>query len=216
MPEIVITVHGRSSERFPAEQATLRIAVAKDGERRDDVMALVADAAASVRDLISDAGDAVQSWSSDTARAWSERPWNQDGKQLDPIFHARVELVAVLSDAVALARLVDDSVLVAGVEISGIEWSLTDQTRRIAVARVRREAVSDAADKAAAFADALGMGKVRPLAIADAGMLDGSGQPHSQPIGVMRAAMASDSSGMAFAPQPIEVEVIVDARFGAS
>jgi uncharacterized protein YggE len=77
--------------------------------------------------------------------------------------------------------------------------------------------VQDAARRAQEYADALGLGKVRPVAIADAGMLGGGLRPMAGGgAEYMRMASAKDSGGeLELSPEDIEVSVEVDARFVA-
>ncbi len=77
-------------------------------------------------------------------------------------------------------------------------------------------AVQDAVTRAQRYSDALGLGKVRPVAIGDAGMLGRSPEGPSGP-GMVRAlaAPAGGSGGpqLEFAPADIEVSASVDAKF---
>lgn len=81
---------------------------------------------------------------------------------------------------------------------------------------VRTWAVQDAAARAQEYADALDLGQVRPVAVADAGML-GDGL---QPSGFAEAAFVRGGNGpqggdLALSPEDIEVSATVDARFVA-
>ena len=87
------------------------------------------------------------------------------------------------------------------------------------VTEVRSRAVKDAADKARVFAQAIGLGQVNAVAIADPGMLGVSGSGPAPSPKIMRAAAMYDGGGDAgldFTPEDIEVSASVDARFEAS
>ena len=80
--------------------------------------------------------------------------------------------------------------------------------------------MKDASDKARVFAQAIGLGQVTAVAIADPGMLGVSGSGGAPAPMMMRAASMkmADSAGapLDFTPEDIEVAASVDARFEAS
>jgi uncharacterized protein YggE len=73
--------------------------------------------------------------------------------------------------------------------------------------------VRDAVTRAQAYADALGLGAIRPVAVADAGML--GAQPETGPgAAYMRAAaVGGGTADVELVPEHIEVSAEVDARF---
>ncbi|KRC59546.1 MULTISPECIES: SIMPL domain-containing protein [unclassified Nocardioides] len=159
-------------------------------------------------------------WSTKHVRTWAERPWNQDGKQLPLVHHASVGVEVKFRDFAALGAWVGQHVAAtAGFSLDGVVWALTEQHRIELERTVRSRAVQDAARRAQEYADALDLGTVRAVAVADAGMLSpglhpaGGGGP--APYQRM-AAMAKDSAGGAeleLSPEDIEVSADVDARF---
>lgn len=221
MTETIITVQGHHEARHPAERATVHAAVTVDGPERAAVFTHASDAAAELRASVEQLHDAaagpVVSWSSDSVRVWTERPWGPDGAQLAPVFHAAISLRATFVDFRALASWVEGAAELAGVSIERIEWALSE-TKRIAVtAEVRSRAVRDAADKARVFAQSIGLGTVTAIALADPGMLgDPSGPGGAEPF-ARGALMAKAEAGgaLSFTPEDIVVEASVDARFVA-
>jgi uncharacterized protein YggE len=86
------------------------------------------------------------------------------------------------------------------------------------VLEVRNGAVQDAVTRAQQYADALGLGVIRPVAVADAGMLAGTSSSTGGPGGPQLRAMAGIGGAapeVELMPQDIEVSVQVDARFVA-
>jgi uncharacterized protein YggE len=225
MAETVITVQGEHSAWYPAERATVRSGIHAWGDNRDAVFGDAVAASDTVRGLIEPLVDAsagpITWWSSDSVRVWSERPWNNEGKQLDPVFHAAVDFTAKFRDFEALARWVEE---VAGVEhatVGSIEWALTEATRTSATVEVRSRAVKDAVAKATVFAQSIGLGTVSAIALADPGMLGdpsgGGGMPAPMLRGAMKAsADFGGSPQLALRPEEIAVQALVDARFVAS
>ena len=160
-------------------------------------------------------------WSTKHIRTWANRPWNQDGKQLPLVHHASVGLEVKFSDFGALTQWVGHHVTnTEGFSLDGVVWALTEINKTQLERTVRTRAVQDAARRAQEYADALGLGSVHAVAIADAGMLGsgigpvgGGGAPY-----LRMASAAKDSAGGAeleLSPEDIEVSAEVDARFVA-
>ena len=137
-----------------------------------------------------------------------------DGHDRDFVFHAAAA-AANYGDFGALARFVDDVVDIEGVTIGGIDWSLTEGTLSSLVAEVRSRAVKDAVAKASVYAQSIGLGSVRAVAIADAGMLSDTSSPPEVPH-LMRFTSSTSGGEIWLRPEEIAVEAVVDARFVAS
>ncbi len=220
----VITVQGQHTARYAAERGTAHLAVSFDGPDREEVVASATSTARQITEHIASLHDAssgpVVSWSSDRVRVWSDRPWSSDGAQLPPVHHAQIGITAVFSEFETLADVLGLVTVMPGVQLGGIEWELTRSTRVSALAEVRSRAVADATDKARVYAQAVGLGTVRAVAIADPGMLGtGSPEPLAPRMELMMArGGASDVTGpdFSFAPEQIEVAAAVDARFEAN
>lgn len=223
MTETIITVRGEFQARYPAERATITGSVALDGEDRADVFARVSDIAAIVRERLAELkfAQSITSWSADRVQLWAERPWNNEGIQLDPVTHARVGFSATFTDFDALATWIGDSATTDGITFADIAWQLSDATRTAATAEVRSRAVKDAVAKATVYAQSIGLGTVRATALADPGMLgDQAGSTNDSMSRAMYKTMDIGSVGggaeLSLKPEDIEVSALVDARFVAS
>ena len=227
MTDTIITVQGEYSAWYPAERATVSASVHADGPKRDVVFARAVEASDTVRNLIESIHDKeagpITWWSSDSVRVWSERPWNNDGKQLAPVFHAAVDFSAKFKDFEALARWVESAAAVDAVTVGSISWDLTDATRTSATVEVRSRAVKDAVAKASVYAQSIGLGSVTAIALADPGMLgdpSGGSGGGAQPVFARGAMKAQFDSGggaqLALKPEEIAVASVVDARFVAT
>lgn len=226
MAETIITVQGEYSKWYPAERATAGASVHSYGAKRDAVFARAVAAADSLRALIEELYDKsagpITWWSSDSVRVWSERPWNNEGKQLAPVFHAAVDFSAKFKDFEALSRWVEAAAAVTDVTVGSISWDLTEATKTSATTEVRSRAVKDAIAKATVFAQSIGLGKVTATALSDPGMLgDPGASPSPAPMFASRGMMKAsfDSQGapqLALKPEEIAVSSVVDARFVAS
>lgn len=227
MADTIITVQGEYSAWYPAERATVHASVHTDRPKRDDVFQRALASAEALRSTIESQYDKeagpITWWTSDSVRVWSERPWNNEGKQLAPVYHAAVDFSAKFKDFEVLARWVEDAAAIDAVTVGSISWDLTDATKTSATVEVRSRAVKDAVAKAQVFAQSIGLASVTAIALADPGMLgDPSSGSGTMPAPMFRGAMkaqAFDSAGapnLALKPEEIAVASVVDARFVAS
>ncbi len=218
-----ITVRGSYSAFQPPERGTVRASLGFEGPQMQPVYDLVVRDLEAVKASIGVIQDPergpVTWWSTQHVRTWANRPWNKDGKQLPLVHHASVRVQVKFRDFAVLTRWVGDHVeRTAGFSLEGVDWALTEQRRRQLARDVRARAVQDAAARAQEYADALDLGPVRPVALADAGML-GNGldpMPGGAEAGYLRMQGAPDGGAeLALAPDDIEVAAVVDGRFVA-
>jgi uncharacterized protein YggE len=217
------TVRGSHAAFQRPERGTVRVTLGFEGPQLKPVHERVVHDLESVQRSVKALHDPehgpVTWWSTKHVRTWADRPWNQDGKQLPLVHHASVGLEVKFRDFAALSTWIGSHVAsTQGFSLDGVVWALTENRRRDLERSVRTRAVQDAARRAQEYADALGLGPVRPVAVADAGMLStglspmgGGAAPYQR-----MSAMAKDSGGsteMELAPDDIEVAVEVDARF---
>jgi hypothetical protein len=214
-----ITVRGSFSAFERPERGTVHATIAYEGPAMEPVYSRVArdlDALrASVDPLHDKAEGPVTWWSADQLRTWSTRPWNKDGKQLPLVHHASVDVEVKFRDFGALSRWVSQHIAdIEGFRVARVEWGLTAK-RRVALEKdVRTRAVRDAAARAQEYADALELGPIRPVAVADAGML-GTQRESGPSAAFMRAGAVGGAADVELVPEHIEVSAEVDARFVA-
>ncbi|GFM18339.1 MULTISPECIES: SIMPL domain-containing protein [Mycobacteriaceae] len=214
-----ITVRGSFSAFRPPERGTVHASISYHGPEKDWVYDQVARDLAVVKESISrleDAG-AVTEWSAAQLRTWSHRPRNEEGEQLPLVHVASVGVEVQFCDFIALSQWVGGHITgTEGFELSHVKWVLTTESRDRLVAEVRSRAVQDAAARAQLYADALDLGKVRAVAIADPGMLGSQAQSHGgDGMAYMDAAPGSSAGrpDVELAPKDISVSATVDARF---
>ncbi len=215
-----ITVRGTFSTFQEPERATVHATIAFEGPAMEPVYDRVARdleaVKASVTPLKTGDHGPVTWWSAEQLRTWSNRPWNKDGIQLPPVHHASVGIEVKFRDFASLSRWVGNHVTnTDGFRISHIEWALTSKRQKELQRQARTRAVEDAVVKAQEYAEALGLGRIRPIAIADAGMLGANLHPQSgERAGYMRsAAPGGGAPDVELLPEDIEVSAAVDARF---
>lgn len=222
MSETTISVQGHHSAWYPAERATVTVSIGFDGPEREPVFEAATASLDAVRATVEALHDSsagpITWWSADSLRVWSQRPWNQDGAQLDPVHHAALDLTAKFKDFEALSRWIESVVAIPGANIGSIEWTLTESRQTSVLAEVRSRAVKDAVSKASVYAQSIGLGSVTATAIADPGMLgDASpgGEPQYDRMMMKSGIGSAEGSSLALKPEQIEVSASVDARFVA-
>jgi hypothetical protein len=219
--DVVITVRGSAELFHRPERGTVHLQVALDGPSKDQVyghaVATANALGARIAPLVDEDRGPVTHWSSNQVRSWSDRPWNQAGEQLDPVFRTTVDVRAEFSDLQLLGKWVSEVAPIAGVVVSRVDWALTDPVRDDLITQARRAAVLDARAKAQSYASSLGLGEVRPVAIADAGLLGerGSGR-YDLPVAMRASAQAGQAPPVDLLPADIAVSATVEARFHAS
>ncbi|WP_159498408.1 SIMPL domain-containing protein [Microbacterium sp. 18062] len=216
MSEVTITVRGDHEERLPAEHGIVRVTVRAEGRERGAVVEQLAATATPIRadlDARHEAGSLVR-WTSSRANVWTERPWAPEGTRLAPVHHASVELVATFADPAALSAWVDDLARHDGAQVENVAWELSERTAAAARDRVAAAAVLDAVTRAAAYASALGLSTVTPIAVADTGLLSPESTP-SAPRMMRAMAAEAGGAGIDLRPDDVVVSASVDARFTA-
>lgn len=217
-----LTVRGSFAAFQQPERGTVNASIAFQGAAMESVYDRVArdleSVKASVVPLLDDERGPVTWWSAEQLRTWTTRPFNQDGLQLPQVHHASVGVQVKFRDFQALSRWVGEHVAgTEGFRLSHVEWALTVSRRDELAREVRTKAVQDAVTRAQQYADALGLGTVVPVALADAGMLSASGPPSAGPAAAqlrgMAMAGAAGSPDVGLVPEDIEVSATVDARF---
>jgi hypothetical protein len=215
-----ITVRGTFTAFQTPERGTVHASIAFEGPAMQPVYDRVARDLEAVKVSITPLknGDdgAVTWWSAEQLRTWSNRPWNNDGRQLPLVHHASVGIDVKFRDFAALTRWVGQHIAnTEGFRVSRIEWALTSKRRTELQRQVRTRAVEDAVIRAQQYADALGLSKIRPVAIADAGMLGASLHPEggTGPAYLRAAASPAGGPDIELLPADIEISAAVDARF---
>lgn len=218
MTDVTVTVRGEHEARIAPERATVRVSVRAEGPDRAAVVDHVMRLAEPVRLSITERKDAgtVVDWTSKRLAVRAERPWNNDGRRLAPVYYASIDFTATFAEASELSIWVSDVSPWDGVEIGWVDWHLTPETRAEVERQVASQAVGIAVTRAQAYAGALGLYEVKPLEIADVGLIS-SGQPSPGAPMMMKArgaAFAADSApAMEYEPEEIVISATVEARF---
>ncbi|MCK8477372.1 SIMPL domain-containing protein [Microbacterium aurugineum] len=218
MSEVTVTVRGEHERRVAPERATIRVSVRSEGPERTVVVEHVMRLADPVRRSITERADAgsIVDWTSTRLSVRAERPWSNDGKRLAPVFYASVDFTATFAEASELSIWASDISPWDGVEVGGVEWHLTPETRTQVEQEVAAEAVGVAVTRAQAYAGALGLEQVTPIEIADAGLISMAQGSAEAPLMKARGgiAFAADAGPvMEYEPDEIVISATVEARF---
>jgi uncharacterized protein YggE len=216
MATVEITVSEIAEELHRPERAILVALVSFDGPDkavvREQAVAVAGQLAGSIERLLDEQHGPVTSYTRRGLATSSDR-WHPKGDQLLPMHHASDRFSIEFIDLTVLAEWVDRYAAVDGVAIAEVRWRLSRQREDEVTARVQTAAVQAARAKAQAYADSLELGPVRPLAIADLGMLP-DGSPN-RPVLVREAALQHGTmlEGPAIVPEDVRIVAGVDARF---
>ena len=106
-----------------------------------------------------------------------------------------------------------------GVTLGHIEWTLTEARQKETERSVLAQAVEVAREQAQVLATAAGAGEVRCLEVSDPGMLGHRTEGEPMMLAASRSAYAKDAGGggegIEIAPEDVDVEATVHARFTA-
>lgn len=217
MSEVTVTVRGEHEARVPPERATVRVVVRADGPDRATVIAEAARIAEPVRSTIAARSETgvIVDWTSTRLTLRAERPWNNEGRRLAPVHYASVDFTATFAEASELSLWVSEISEWDGVEVGGVDWHLTAETRTRLEREVAAQAVTVAVTRAETYARALNLSHVTPLEIADVGLLAPGQAEHGAPLMKARGlAFAADAApAMDYEPGEIVVAATVEARF---
>ena len=215
-----MSVRGEAETRLTPEIAIVQLTVQQEGPERSDVVARTSSLAEEIRHELEDLTEqgAISAWFSDQIAVWANRPWNNEGIQLDFVHYASLPIRATFTDMAELSGWLSTVAVREGLRIESVTWDLTSGSRRQVEQETATRAVVVAAERASAYAAAIGKQSVTPIHIADAGLLnDSSGGRELRLASPMMAKSAAYDSGvdLRFTPEPIIITASVEAQFEA-
>ena len=218
-----ITVVGSHAWSLAPERGTVHLHVDLEGEDRAATSRAAAELVDALgRDLhrLRQGHDAPLTWYAVgplVTRSW--RPWGPEGQPLAPRYGASATLKAKFRDFTALSEVTGRWAEREGVQLTQVEWALTDATRTATEAAALTRAVEEARARALAIAQAAGWSDVELEEVADPGLLvapPGVG-PAPMAAGALRSmAFKDESAGGGVAPEDVRGEAVVHARFRAT
>ena len=213
-----ITVAAHAHSATAPERATLHMRLGVEGTDKkaalEHTTSLVKSFANAVEQMKSLSPSPV-TWSAIApigTRSW--RPWSNDGTTA-PLRHSAESAVKLkFHDFGALSRFIDQWGGHPGVSVDKVLWTLTEHRQEQEEDNALTSAVMQAHARAATMARAAGERAVRFLELADQGLLtDGEvSHPHAQTM-ALRSGSGMRDEGVTIAPEDVEIDVVVHARF---
>jgi uncharacterized protein YggE len=227
---VTITVTGHAEQTVAPNRCTVVLRVHSDGTSRKRAAEPVADAVATITDLVTELRERspspVKRWTFDRVHHSRRRPYHREGKSRPWVYNSSATITVTFLDSEAVGAFVDQVAALEVVTVSDLRWWLSRKAEQKRLAQVRDLAVRDALDKAKAYTKSLGHSTVHAVAIADPGMLGSRPSPdHTSGAPMMRTAMLlSDAVStpeesdpeLVFEPGRITLTADVEARFEAS
>lgn len=213
-----ITVAGRSEFALPPQRGTAHVSVnAQDTDpakatRR--VQTTVARIDEEVRRLAA-GPDASVTWFSVapiTTSSWQNT--NQQGKPMPRQYSASARIKVKFADFTALADAVNRWGADECINVSHVEWTLTEATKAQIEAKALADAVADARGRATAIAAACGFTGVSVVEVADPGLLGDGPSLEGGPTpaaAMLRGKAQADSTELT--PEDVRGSAQVHARF---
>lgn len=218
MPTFVVT--GSATRYQPAERGTLRVKIAFDGDDRSAVLESASRTHARLVEQVKGhiASGAATWWGTQAVTAWPFDEWVKPKANVDAVKVRRVragcDLQVKFADFGALAQWASQIGALDGVSVIGIDWALTEKRRDGLVREVRTSAARESAERARAFAAALGYSDVRLVTLYEEGLrpnVDGA-----RPVALATRGHAHDAGGASaveLRPDDIEISCTVTADY---
>lgn len=221
---VTITVTGHAERSVPPNRGVVHLNIEFDAATRAEAADAAISSTAALTQLIGslekDAGRPLRRWSLDQIQHSRYRPYHPQGKKLPWNYRSTATAAVTFREFEAVASFVDRASAIEGVNVTHLEWKLTDKAHTQALSRVRDLAVQEALAKAKGYTRSLGCKRIEAVALADPGMLNTGQRPDFGPP-VMRAMAASapvhdaDSPTVELRPEPLRIRADVEARFEA-
>ncbi|MGB3953769.1 MAG: SIMPL domain-containing protein [Brooklawnia sp.] len=215
-----ITVVGHSSRNVEPEVGVLHVRVGFEGQDKQEVVQRTRAVAAAVTEFAEQHASAEDRVVVDALRTYSWAPTSTAGEVMADRWNAGIDIHVRAHRIAILQEIVDDVGTLAGTTISGVDWKLSDGTRRKLRSEVIADAVQDAVGRAKTIAAASGAGPVVIVEVADPGLL--SSAPGSTPPLPAQPQMRSAAAGafgaeqaVSLQPDTLEISETVHARFRA-
>ncbi|MGW0466056.1 SIMPL domain-containing protein [Streptomyces sp. NPDC003027] len=204
-----VTVRGEGRLEVDPDLARIWVTVTARGADRATTLADLTRRNTHILDLLKSHGDAVEKL--ETGRFSIAPDFGRRGRQERPRgYQGTVRVTAELTDFTVLGELVTRLADLEATAVDGPWWALRPDSP--AYAEARRLAVTEAVQRARAYAEALGTTLSALLELADTGLI-----PPSGPMGGARMAFAAESADTAppldLEPQRQTVTAEVTARF---
>ncbi|KAL2807815.1 hypothetical protein BJX63DRAFT_411086 [Aspergillus granulosus] len=227
MPPFTIKTTGHATISHPAERGILRINIHDSGPAPSAVSSTVLACTNHIKSLIiplntrSASGEvtstaAITHWSMGSLSTYSHAVYDRrTDTETGHSYHARAEFEIKFRNFATLASVATELSGMPLVNIDGVEWKLTDVSKRELARRVRSLAGKDALERAEDYASTFGKQRVAVVEVLEeGGWRDGAGfGVHSARRAVARRDSADGGEGLSFQPEEVEVSAEVSVKF---
>ncbi|MEU4618909.1 SIMPL domain-containing protein [Actinoplanes sp. NPDC023801] len=194
MDKTIVTVHGEARREVPPEQAVFSVTVSAKDRDKPSVVTRLTQRAAEVSEILDRYGPAVER--RETAGLHVYQEYRRRGER-SAMHSGSLTTTVTVADFDPLGELLAQLASGDSIEVSGPWWRLRPGSR--AGADVRREAVTDALDRAREYAAAVGSELDRIIEISDAEAAEGN---HPMMMRVAGGAAEAEDGGAAFDLDP--------------
>lgn len=216
---MVITVFGEHTLDLAPERAIVRLGAQHESSDKAAALAAVDSALRAVVDELDElAGRRPSPVARRVVEPARTNSWAETLPDGTRVLHhnAYAQVQVEFTDFEALSESVAGWGVLEGIQVEGVEWQLTDETRAARQDEVVTAAVRDARQRAAVLARAAGLGEPVLVELADPGLLTSGGGSGLEQGGMMQArAFKASADGVSPEPADITVSARVHARFEA-
>ncbi|KAK4980876.1 hypothetical protein LTR66_002910 [Elasticomyces elasticus] len=229
MDMVNITVNGNAMLSHPAERALLDVYVSAEDSTEESVTEEVTSTASRIQDGLrvlspkdeteeAKAKAAISHWSMKSFRSSSFVPYDSNGRNQTRRYTARADFEISFRDFKVLSYYPTELAKIPHVQVNGVQWILTDATKRSLQSELRKMAARDALVRARDYAEALGLGNVRLLELSEGALssLDGGEEPQQMQLAAGFGAPGNDRSELSFQAKEVQATAQVSAKFSAS
>ncbi|KAL3460918.1 hypothetical protein BJX64DRAFT_174208 [Aspergillus heterothallicus] len=239
MPPFTIKTTGQATLARPAERAILRITIHDSGPDAAAVSSAVVACSTKIKALLAPLspqnklGEALPSaavthWSIGGLATYSSvvherqrtRAEKIDAGRVTRMHYASVEVEAKFRDFGVLAGVAGEVCGMALVSVEGVQWRLTERTKRELARKVRGLAGRDAQERAEDYAEAFGVRRVSVVEVVEEGgnWAGGGGVGVYSSRRAVQGRRASrgegeGDEGLSFTPEEVEVQAEVTVKF---
>ena len=204
-----VVVRGEATREVPPELAVFSVTVTSRDKDRQAALSRLTERVAEVRSHLDDFDDAIERRETGSVQIYPEV--KKSGERVIA-YHGSVSTTVTVTDFAVLGELLLRLGNQDQTEVSGPWWQLKVGSR--AGADVRKEAITDALQRAREYAEAVGSHVERLIEIADEG--SGGVQPVMTRGFARKAEMAADSMELELDPQQQTVQAAVIVRVAIS
>jgi len=214
-----ITFTGHAEAHVAPERGTVHLIVSAENLDQQAALRAAETAAGWLIDDLKPLRSGPVTWYAMDALSTSNwQPRDHQGRAQARQYRAQCRAQVRFKDFFALSSAVSRWGERPHLDVSHVEWDLTDETRDRAKADVLVAALADAHQRARIAAGYLGMPSLRVIEVADPGLL-GNGHdngPAPQAMFARAAAFGDSSQAVELSPQEIAISTTVHVQFEAA